>query len=102
VGNARFSGDTDEVTFSVQCNRAGARPQRHIDFERYADMYGLKPEDLGRSFVSHGHTFTIDGFEVSRCTRPIMANREDGKPFIFAADTVAGALALGRSRSAAV
>ena len=57
-------------------------------FKRYAMMYGLKPDDLGKQFNSwNGNTYTITGLSTRRSKYPIHAEK-DGKKFKFPADEV--------------
>jgi len=71
-----------------------------VEFKKYAHLIGLKPEDLGRSFQSNGHTFTIAGMSLGRGRLPVMVTREDGMRFKYGRDTVR--LALGYSPAASV
>jgi hypothetical protein len=54
------------------------------DFQKYAVMFGLKPEDLGREFVSRGETFRITGLKPKSPKFPVLAeNVRSGKSFKF-------------------
>jgi len=70
-----------------------AKPKGQLDFERYADQYGLEPSDFGRTFLSRGREFRISGLVTRRYKMPINAERvSDGKGYMFGADTVCRAL----------
>ena len=57
------------------------------DFKRSAWAFGLKPEDLGRTFKAQGRVFTITGLRSKATKRPILATA-DGRSFAFPAEDV--------------
>ena len=59
------------------------------DFQKYATQYDLKADDLGKTFRSNGHGFTISGMKPRSRKFPILATRDDGKTFKFTAEAVA-------------
>jgi hypothetical protein len=62
-------------------------------FKTKAWVYGLKPTDLGKEFVSNGKTFKITGLISRRKKYPIQATCiETGRGFKFGASQVAAAL----------
>ena len=63
--------------------------QERANFSAYADMFGLQPDDLGKTFTSQGRTYTIEGIAPRRPKYPVVAKRDDGKTFKFPAETVA-------------
>jgi len=62
-------------------------------FREFATMYGLKPEDLGKSIQQKGHTFIITGLNLSRRSRPVQLTSEDGVVFDAPRVTVRASLA---------
>lgn len=97
--SARFTrGAGGSVTFKVtltepQPSGKVAEPQEVRDFKQQAHLFGLKSDDLGRTFVSRGETFMVTGL-LARCYKnPIAATRSDGKKFKFPAEDVQIALA---------
>ena len=90
VGNATFTDS--EVTFKVNFATIGkngeVKDKSAEDFKRAAFAYGLKPEDLGKSFVTAGVQYTITGLKRSSRRYPILAKRSDGKQYKFPADMV--------------
>ena len=58
------------------------------DFKLYAPMFGLNPDDLGKSFVSNFQTYTIIGLKKKSHTYPVLCKRSDGKLFKYPATTV--------------
>lgn len=75
----------------------GAEPQGAADFRRLADVFGLKPEDLGRTFRSGGQTFTVVGLAPRKSKYPILATNAAGKTYKFTADGVAAYLRRGEA-----
>jgi hypothetical protein len=60
------------------------------DFPLYANMFGLKPEWLDKSFVHGSDTFTIIGLSTRKSKNPVMAkSSRNGKTYVFPANTVA-------------
>jgi len=93
VGSATFDRSGANCTFKVECaviGQDGVAETREIaDFRGLAPMYGLKPDDLGRTFTNAGEQYRICGIKAKSRKYPILAERErDGKVFKFPADTV--------------
>lgn len=61
-------------------------------FKLFAAMYGLSPNDLGRTFRSGSHEYKITGWRQRAATRPVLATR-DGKEYAFPVDAIKMALA---------
>lgn len=61
-------------------------------FQKYAVMFGLKAEDLGREFMFRGETFRVVGLRPKSPKFPVLAeNVRTGKTFKFReADVLAG------------
>jgi hypothetical protein len=53
------------------------------EFERYAYLFRLQPEDYGATFIANGKTFTLSGFDMKRRKFPIRATGPDGKTLCF-------------------
>ncbi len=59
------------------------------DFKACAQLLGLKPDDLGRTFVSMGKTFAIAGYRSRASAKPIIAREvSSGKEYVFQLETV--------------
>lgn len=58
---------------SAQVQKAAA------DFKTYAATYGLKADDLGRSFTHGGSSFVIKGLMPRRAKFPILCEKSSGK-----------------------
>ena len=64
------------------------------DFKLYAQMYGLKPEDLDKDILYGNNLYTIVGVNLRRPKYPIIAKRiYDGKTMLLTASGVKMALA---------
>ena len=82
------------VTFKLTLAVKGETPEVR-DFELACHRYGLKSDDLGKTFISRGKTYKITGLTTRRPKFPINVECSDGKAFKFpAADVVRG---LGRA-----
>jgi len=44
-----------------------------VDFERYAEMFGLSADDFGREFTTGARRFRISGISPRSTKRPILA-----------------------------
>ena len=54
------------------------------DFRRLASMFGMKPEDYGRTFTTHQGTYSICGISPRSRKYPILATSADnGKTYKF-------------------
>lgn len=94
-GSARFTDAN--VSFKTELaviGESGAVRQIVTDFKRYAPLWGLNAEDLGRSFVSRGTMFRIVGAKPSSRKYPILAENIEGKVYKFSTDQVLLALTL--------
>lgn len=93
VGNGTFDPDS-YFEFKLRFTLAGADPGKK-DFDRYADLFGLKPEDYGRTFVTRGETYQITGISPNRPKYPINAKSvRTGKSFKFQEASVQRALGI--------
>ena len=99
LGNARYtSGDIFPITFKFEVsatNEDGTVETKEArDFKRIAEIYGLSPDDLGKTFKTwHGkRTYTITGLVRRRRKFPISAVCENGKSWKFPAEQVKDAL----------
>lgn len=59
------------------------------DFRKNADLFGLKPSDLGMTFISGGETFMVVGLLPNKRAYPVLVERErDKKRMCFRAEGV--------------
>ena len=100
TGNCRYSSST--FTFKLEGIDLGedgkAVSKGASDFVMLATSFGLKPEDLGKEFVSRGETFKITGLNLKAKKYPIQAEMlSNGKNYKFPADTVCRLLSVAVS-----
>jgi hypothetical protein len=97
VGNALIGCGRTSVTFKVEVAVVAADGttlnRGAQSFRQMATLYGLAPDDLGRTFAHQGRTFTITGLAARAGRMPILADRDDGCGFKFPAESVAKMLA---------
>ena len=98
LGNCRYSPG-ESITFKLEGNALGedgkAVSRGASDFAMLATSFGLKPEDLGKEFVSRGETFKITGLNLKAKKYPIQAEMlSNGKGYKFPADTVCRLLSV--------
>jgi len=91
VGSARFSSSS--ATFKVEVSIVAAdgtvETKTVSDFKRCAQLWGLQPDDFGRTFRSRGIAYEICGGKPGSYKYPILGKRvPDGKVFKFPADVV--------------
>lgn len=90
VGKCKFSEQLAMFTVEVVVPNEDGKilTKSASDFITFAKCYGLKPEHLGKSFVSGNKTFTIKGLNTRSSKRPIIVSSTDGKEYIFTSETV--------------
>lgn len=91
LGKITYSDDS--FTAKVSVANTDAEPQEVKDFKQYANLVGLEPEDLGKTFKSNGKVFTITGLNLGRRKYPISATSE-GRSYKFNDSDVARLLKL--------
>ncbi len=60
----------------------GKTPEQ-VQFEEHAALFGLKPEDFGKTFTVDGKEYRLIGLRPSAPAWPVIGRRADGKPFKF-------------------
>lgn len=101
VGAARFT-DTDctiKVQMLAKGDGAAIQSKEEKDFIRYANMYGLQPEDLGKEFQRGLHVFRVSGLKIPNRRLPVLATRSDGKVFKFSDLTIRYSLGIFGSKT---
>ena len=58
------------------------------NFAKYAALFGLQPDDLGRKFQCRGDTVEIVGLKPASPKFPVLGKKEDGKIFNYSSRTV--------------
>ena len=88
-----FSPASFAATFTFSAVGDGGVP---ADFTMYCGLYGMKPEDYGRTFLNGGKTYKVVGLNVRKVRYPITAVEiATGKTVHF---TKEGVVALLRSQ----
>tara|TARA_B100001245_G_C22712463_1_gene346619 strand:- start:180 stop:575 length:396 start_codon:yes stop_codon:yes gene_type:complete len=64
----------------------GADGKEVADFNRY--NYQFPAYEIGATFKSNGHIFTLAGYKPRSSKRPFVAKRSDGKEFVFGWDAL--------------
>ena len=84
--------NTREVTFRVRIAEkpvAGGKSREQEEFEAYARLFGLKPEDWGRTFEVGDVAYKIVGLRLKARKAPIIVERADnGKLYAMMAEGV--------------
>lgn len=72
------------LVFTVKQTVTG-RPPAQGDFERYAEMLGLKPTDYGRTFINRGTEYRITGLRLGgrKGAKVDVVRVSDNRPFYF-------------------
>ena len=95
VGGGRYT--SNNCTLKIECSTLAedgeANSKMVQDFKSHAALYGLKATDLGRSFRQRRSIFTIKGLNPRRHKNPIIVENQNGKSYVFPADTVKRLLA---------
>lgn len=92
LGTAEF---TMKLKWGVQGVDRGA-----LLFKQHAGMFGLEPDDHGKTFTANGTTYTITGLALGAAKRPVQVREVGprGRAFVFPVGAVKRA--LGRKAEA--
>lgn len=81
---SRATFTPNNVTFKMEVAKIGddglVVNSAVIDFQRYAVMYGLQPDDLHRTFVMDSRIYKIVGLKTRRSKYPVLCEC-NGKVF---------------------
>lgn len=91
---ARFSDHEVSLTFGFRTTDTAAILTREkADWEKYAKMFGLEPDDFGQEFEWWAQKYCITGVNLGRTKYPIKAClKGTTKMYKFSADMVKFAL----------
>ena len=88
-GNYTNSNLAMKIEFADIGENGEVNTREAEDFKARAELYGLKPEDLGREFSNGNDTFKITGLKPRSRKFPILAvNTKNGKVYKLAAQMV--------------
>lgn len=100
IGSGSFSDFECKFQLILELDGAGEAKASgaEADFKRYAHLYGLQPDDFGKTFeLDNGSRYTITGISPNRPKFPVNGARSDGKLFKFGEATVKRALARSKN-----
>jgi len=83
AGKIKYTNDSFNLDLQVSKKEVNGKSFEQSEFEKYAFLYGFKPEDYGKKFTMSGKTFTLYGFKSSARTMPVLAKGSDGKNYKF-------------------
>ena len=96
LGKCTYDPHAGVATFKVDVGiigKNGVATRAAADFDAIAHLYGLKREDLGKTFEHRGNFYKISGLNPRSRKMPVLATRTfDGKTYRFQAATVQYAL----------
>lgn len=99
-GATKYDPTAGEVIVTLRFTVAGALGRDAADFVTYCGLFGLKAEDLNRTFHVRGTEYRIVGLRPSARKMPVLAERVDnGQRYAFAAEGVRVALVTTCSRT---
>ena len=75
----KFGGHFFNAKFHIEVP-AAATKQRKNDFDRYADMYGIKAP-YGFSYENGGKTYTVESIQHNKPKNRIALTRDDGRTY---------------------
>ncbi len=88
IGQISYTGgEIFPVTLKVEVAKKGdggiVESRIARDFKNNAGLYGLEPDDLGKTFEQNGETFTIKGLKTRNRKFPIIAENNKGQSYKF-------------------
>jgi len=107
--NAAVSAIAERHGIAIQCGRCGFSPENATlklelsvktpegavvsrerkDYTDFAEVYGLDPAWLDKTFVTGGETYKITGLRPKGRKRPVLCQQlANGKTFVFPVDAV--------------
>lgn len=92
VTRGRSVYDADKLTLKMEITAAGTDLEKK-EFERWAELLGVKPEDYGREINYGGTRYVLCGLSINRPKFPFVGKRlSDGAKFKLAGPGVKRAL----------
>ena len=78
----KYDDITTDVVVSFRTESA-EKSAEQFNFEKYATMYGFKPEDFGFTFVHSGKTYKFVSFKTTARKYPCICDCSDGKQYAY-------------------
>ena len=86
-GNFTSTSAVIKIEFAVKASNGQAATREIEAFKRFTHRYGLKPEDLGKTFSLNGRHYAISGINSNAVKMPILAtDLRTGKVFTLWAE----------------
>ena len=88
-GNGKFDDNmfSMKITATANASDGSSQSKEEVDFVSSAFRFGLKKEDLGKTFTANGMSFKICGLKPKSRKYPVLAKNMMGKVYKFAAST---------------
>jgi hypothetical protein len=80
--NIKYDDITTDVVVSFRTETA-EKSAEQFNFEKYATMYGFKPENFGFTFTHDGKTYKFVSFKTTARKYPCICNCSDGKQYAY-------------------
>lgn len=101
TGGASYSDTFFSIKLegSVVAEEGVATTKDQIAFKNNAELYGLSPDDLFKTFEAHGKVYEVWGLRPRAKSYPIIAKRVGStQKFKFGAETVAFHLGIAKAK----
>ena len=96
VGRGSYDLSGSHGHFKLEVGTVGATGTVMSDeartFRTFAPMWGMKPEDLGRTVVIGARRFKVVGARGRSSKNDVILEREDGKKYVYPHEMVAAML----------
>ena len=88
-------GNLDAILkFKLSATNEDGENQGALDFKRYANLYGMKPEWFGEEIRHGGKAYTITGFLPDRRKYVVEITNPKGKRYVISAEAIVNAMRL--------
>jgi len=94
LSNIRYGEDVVCFKLDIFDKGVDTFPVRH--FKESAHLFGLRKEDLGRTFIYQGRTYRIAGLKCRNTKYPILCVDEEGADYTFTPEMVQSSLVRGK------
>lgn len=84
LGTISYDDVGFRVTLTGKVKDAGnGKSGAQIEYEMYANKFGIDPASFGKSFICKGEKYIITGINPKARTMPILAKDSAGRPYKF-------------------
>ena len=92
IGNISFSGEQFTTKLTAKTGSSTTEESAKNEWEKYATVYGMKPEWFGKKVFISGSNHTITKLLPSKRKNIVQITSADGKKYITSAATIIGIL----------